>query len=196
MLHNGSCDHAWKCSTPSLPSFLLPPHCNKDNNNNGAMSMPPPGHHHTLGLPATPCDKNGTMQLGRWWAMPPLHDDRVPWAVPPPQCDSDDNDDILVVPTTTTLGPSPCLWCDVMMMMTCTGPCHCCSKTAMVTCPELCHHHHEMTWMTMITMSTCPGLCYHHHKMTTTMAPPVPPKWQWQHVTTTTTTASTTMAMA
>ena len=80
MLHNGSHDHGWKCSTPSLPSFLLPPHCNRNNNNDSAMSMPPPHHHHTLRLPATPCNKNGTMRLGWWWAMPPSHDDKVPQA--------------------------------------------------------------------------------------------------------------------
>ena len=43
--------------------------------------------------------------------LPSHDDDDVPWAVPPPQCDSDNgnNDDILVMPTTVPLGPPPCL---------------------------------------------------------------------------------------
>ena len=57
--------HSWKCSTPSLPLFLLPPCHNRDNNNNGTMSMLPP-HHHALRLP-------------------PLHMTRMAW------CDSDDD---------------------------------------------------------------------------------------------------------
>ena len=89
MLHDRSHDHGWKCSTPSLPSFLLPPCCDRDDNDNSAMSMPPPCHHCTLRLPTTLHDKNGGMRLGQWRAVPPSRDDKMPQAIPLPQHDSD-----------------------------------------------------------------------------------------------------------